>query len=68
MEIADEAFQLKQSIRRMLSRVPHKVNAGGYSLAIAYKADAIAAQKEAAKSKTKLSSLRDTHNKLASYY
>lgn len=68
MEKADEVTDLKQAIRRMLARVPNKVNAGGYGLAVAYKADAIKAGKEIAKSKTNLGALREIHNKLASYY
>lgn len=68
MEKADEATDLKAAIKRMLARVPNKVNAGGHTTAVAYKADAIAAGKEIAKSKTSLSNLREIHNKLASYY
>lgn len=68
MNKADEATDLKTSIRRMLARVPNKVNAGGHTTAVAYKADAVEAGKEIAKSKTNLGKLRDIHNKLASYY
>lgn len=68
MEVADEATNLKVDIRRMLSRVPNKVNQGSHTLAVAYKVDALAAGKEIAKSKTSLSKLRDIHAKLSSYY
>lgn len=60
--------QLKANIKRMLARVPARVNAGGYQLAVNYKNDVAQAQKELAKARPSTKGLREVFNKLTTYY
>jgi glutathionyl-hydroquinone reductase len=55
-------------IKEMLRKVPDKVNNGSYETSVAFKKQAVEAQKVIASSRTKLEKLIYVHNQLSSYY
>jgi glutathionyl-hydroquinone reductase len=55
-------------IKEMLRKVPDKVNNGSYGTSVAFKKQAVEAQKVIASSRTKLEKLIHVHNQLSSYY
>lgn len=55
-------------IKEMLRKVPDKVNNGSYETSVAFKKQAVEAQKVIASSRTKLEKLIHVHNQLSSYY
>lgn len=68
MEKDQEIAQLKQSIKRLLVRIPPAVNAGSNELAVAYKKAAVAATKEVSKSRPGLALLQQAYRNLNSFY
>ncbi len=55
-------------IKEMLRKVPDKVNNGSYETSVAFKKQAVEAQKVIASSRTKLEKLIYVHNQLSSFY
>ena len=55
-------------IKEMLRKVPDKVNNGSYETSVAFKKQAVEAQKVIASSRTKLEKLIHVHNQLSSFY